>query len=366
MAKSESREALRARINAHPILSLAPEARADAQREKTELTRLLLQYYWNGGLGSAHVGDNEPTDAERHETAMRGYLNGDDRAGIGPLDGVAFAAALDGALRGVDPERGTFLAYFYKIYQTHLPGAASGTAYLHGTLSEPDRARVRAHKQVVRWLRARALRFADVDERLYRTIADDLGMDPELVEDVVHFVRSAAQPLSVDAPMSGEDPDSASFAATLADPEGERGYEMIDVLSRYVRVLEQVCDLDMREYPRLFLSNSTLAQAELSRDAETGRVRLAPGAEPVVRLMLECEDLFLRRIFLRSYLDFVLCAPPEPYRMRVILAAERSRKLNDATIALYKQVSKAAVSQQRTRFEKQLAAFRAHLQAQDA
>lgn len=366
MAKPESREQLRARINAHPILSLAPGARADAQREKTDLTMLLLQYYWNGGLGSAHVEDTEPTDAERHETAMRGYLNGDDRAGIGPLDGVAFAAALDGALRGLDPARGTFLAYFYKIYQTHLPGAASGTAYLHGTLSEPERARARAHKQVVKWLRRRSLRFSDVDERLYREIAADLGIAPELVEDVVCYVRSAAQPVSVDAPMRSGETQGATFAESLADPAGERGYEMIDVIARFARVLEQVCDLDAREYPRLFLSNATLGRVRVFRDDTDGRVRMDADAEPLARLMTESEPLFLHRIFIREYLEFVLCEPPEPYRMRVILFAERLRKLNDATIALYKQVSKAAVSQQRTRYEKQLAAFRAHLQAQDA
>lgn len=366
MAKEETRTRLREQINAHAVLQLTPEARIEAQREKSEFTMLLLQYYWNDRVPWLHAATEDDAGLQ-HERAMKRYLDDPDHgAKIGPFDAVAFSVALDSALRGVEPARGTFLAYFYRVYQTQIAPAASETAYLHDPLRESERARVRAHRQVVKWLRRRELCFSDVTEQLYRTIAADLGISRDEVEDVVFYVRNASQPVSLDVPVDAEDAGGRRLVELQADPAGERGYEMIETISRYVRVLEQVCDLDAREYPRMFLSNSVLEQVHVYRDETDRRLRMAPESEPVVRLLLEAEPLFMERVFLRGYLEFVLRSPPEPDCVRNIILAERLRKLNDVTIALYKGVSKAAVSQQRTRYEKQLAAFRAHLEAQEA
>lgn len=374
----ESKILLREQINAHPILELPPEEREHADSLKTELTYMLIRYFdWfkelngrsefppeddetenvqddeyssdDGGVQSAR--NERFTEDVAHERAMAAFLFAEDRAHKRlPFDSEAFGEALCSSLQNWSRDgSASFLTYFERVCRRQT--VKSGGKLVLG--QSAGQRMIESTKALAQFQRARGKSLSDLNEEQLELCARGFGMPRQSLESSCVYY-AILHPASLD---EQTDEDAPSMYEAMADPAAERMMLMQDEVAHFSGILESLLDLDEREYPRLFLSNSLLSALKQQDGEDRDHMEVA-------RLMLRIENLLMRRVFIRDYLEFILTQPPIPDSIRnVILAAPRLR-INDVAIALYKCVSKAAVSQQRKKYNQLLSAFYERLKQQ--
>lgn len=345
---SEEREALRQRINTHFLLRVPAEQRPLYTRQRLELTELLLEYKGFATLLRRDLGGSGSTA----EQSFWGYYQ-DRRTRTMAFDGLAFAQAAQTAIYGYSGEHGAaFLTYFDAVYERQLRGAAQEKSREERSLglAVPER-KNKLIRDLSRLLEQK-YHGAPPDrlpEDLCASLAAVLAVTADDVARLWALARAVrAEPLPLDSPMP--DGGAHTLAEAIPDPGTDDPQERLERSAWVSELLESFADLDKREYPRLFLTNDILRPLK----QPDGRTDTAAYG----RLLARYEAPLFAHVFWPGYLLFVLEHPPEPDCIRSVVLAHLCRPLQSQTIAAYKNVSKAAVSQQQAAYRRLLETYR--------
>lgn len=345
---SQERDELRQRINTHFLLSVPVEQRPRYTRQRLELTELLLEY-----KGFAALLQRDLANAEAGaEQAFWGYYQKRATRTMA-FDGLAFAQAAQTAIYRYSGERGaSFLTYFDTVYERQLRGAAQEKSREEQRLGLAVPARKNKLIRDLSRLLEQKYHGAPpnrLPEDLCAHLAAVLDITADEVARLWDLARAVrCEPLPLDSPL--QEGSDYTLAEAAADPDGADPQEKLERSAWVSELLEAFADLDKREYPRLFLTNDILRPLKQPDDRTD--------AAAYGRLLVRYEEALFAHVFWPGYLLFVLEQPPAPDSLRGIILAHLCRPLQSQTIAAYKNVSKAAVSQQQAAYRRLLETYR--------
>lgn len=341
-AESQQFERNKEEINRHPLLSLPREDREKDRRLYMEFYSLVLK-----NLGFLAVIERRAgAGRERNileEEELRWESSREKIAGTGfsYYDDLAFAEALKKAVNGYEQARSgdapaaSFLTYFNQIYAREVRKESS-------RLSKTVVNQTKSHdrqlmSKILVMLQKKYGEDYDIDnlpEQVIRSIAQTLEQEPEKLKELLAFYRDFRCPGSL-APEIGD--DGEEMESNLADSLAENPFEAVRYSELLLNIMEDICDVDDREYSRLFLTNTLLSGAK------------EDDAPDSCEFLLKNENFLLARVFVHGYLRFVMVLP-EQISARAIILAPLIRALLDATIAEYKGVGPTAVSNRRKQY----------------
>lgn len=322
-------EQLAQQINEHPALAAVRE-NCLQESERMDLAEKLMKYF-------RFEQQALKQDLVMYEQAM---LAG----GKGVFDGVAFMEAFTQSLKSYDPQRGTFLACFSFYYSRQCAKMKDEQHRITGrrSLSMGEK-KARQVKKLLTLLHKTGRYHADdLPRELYPRFAQMMQMNEENFRELITLI---IQEQMVDNASRWEDDDSVFFDHSEQQTDFGAKAELLapERLDELCALLEVLADIEQREYPRLFLTNLMVGLLKEETMKETDRILYA-------RAMADRQELLWHRIFIQNYLDFVYEPTPVPDCVRNLVVGRLCRKLQNATVAEYKQVSPSAVSQSAERF----------------
>lgn len=331
MTKEEKRE-LEEKIENHPIFALSEDERFDAVELRNKFAELMMEYM--GFLPDKQILDKQILDASEE---------GRPAAPIpGAFDGVAFMNAIKILLKQDHLKIVNVCSYFRTIYINKRKDLLKKEQAFR-----PSEEIMRNIREINKLCEASGRHIWDLSDQDIRRFAAALGTAPEKLSEQITLYRRT----QVVSP-TFEDKDGTEKTLEISDMTiySEFGPEELDLITY---ILDQVLETDQREYPRLFWNNALLRL--LKGDYMENTEDPLPKGEPaLLNLYREREKPLLTKVFVHNYLLFVLEQPPEPDTIDHIDEAGQEKAFIDATIAAYKQVTRPAVSRQRTRFNRML------------
>lgn len=331
-------EQLAQKINGHPALAAVREGRLQ-EGERMDLAELLMKYF-------RFEQQAVKQDLVTYERAM---LAG----GKGVFDGVAFMEAFDQSLKSYDPQRGSFLACFSFYYSRQRAKAQDEQYRITGrrSLSMGEKKARQVKKLLTLLHKTGRYQPDDLPRELYPRFAQMMEMSEENFRELIDLTIREQMADNT----SRQDEEGSALPDQLeqqVDPEALAELIAPERLDGLCALLEVMADLEQREYPRLFLTNLMVGLLKEETLRETDRILYA-------KAMVSREELLWHRIFIQNYLDFVYEPVPEPDCVKNLLIGRLCRKLQNATVAEYKQVSPSAVSQSAERFWNKLRSSKA-------
>lgn len=339
-------EALKQKINTHPLLSLPPQERLQQTRQRMELAELLLRYhnFEQQIEQTLQTPESEGSALYQSETSARSVYKNNKQARR-HFDGVAFMEAVVEALKWYDAGRGTaFTTYFYTLYQQRARRSNAGEIAIverqaFGPLKKQD---LQLLKQLNRLLLRRNLPYGPetLPDKLCAPLAEQMGITVKQLRGLLSAVRM----IRLVEPTRTEDGEEDAPEESVAAPGEENPVRRMEVIQELAGALDLLCENEQKEYPRLFMTNEVLRPLK-EPDPDTD------DPQTYGRVLLQWEELLFRAVFEQPYLCFVYEENPRPDSVRNLVAGRLRHPLRDASIAAYKQVRPSAVSNARKRFQ---------------
>lgn len=337
--ETPEQQALRRRIEEHPLLRLPAGERLSHTGERMDLVMMVMRLKkFEDKLqrrlqsaDSAMLQDEEELRAAR--TLRRESLPR-------KFDGETFTICIYKAIAGFDPARGgSFLAYFDRIYGNAMHASVNREdAIYHQERQSLSRREIRMLKEMQQLARSMGYDLKALPPRCARDLARSMGITEEALRDLLAKTSAAQRFVSMDVLPEEEEGSGRQYA----DPHSQDTQARLESLAEVLRAVQMFADLDCQEYPRLFFTNDVLRPM---KDSDP-----AVDPETYCRVLLRMQDQLWNRIFVQGYIRFAFLPPPEPDSLPHLLEARLGHPLQDASIAAYKQVSAAAVSYQRKRY----------------
>jgi len=327
VSNQSSSDALRTRINTHPILDLPAAERSDPNsRYYLELNQLLLQYFSYDRLLFED-------DMRRHEDRMMKSLSAKPGDRWRYFDTETYILTLNTALAYYDNTREgkkNFTNYFVELYGQKLPDIAWKQ---YGISAGADQLSHERHKQV-----KLVLSFIDkmqwdpqhLSEEMVQFLADEINaaegtnFNPKKIRKLLAD-RQRLKDVQYAKRIEQQLDEESDFTFDVADQNSRTGFLDLEEIDPICAIID-LMDPDEEEWPRLFLTHGLLKALKESDGSDHDEFLYA---------YRQREDKLLRHIMVTAYLQYVLITPPEPDSITNIDACALRHELIQKTIAKY-------------------------------
>lgn len=329
-----SKQELKTRIQNHEILTLAPEERQSNLKLRLSFCELVMSYRklderLESVLSPRYAGRSALAEIEARRFSRKS------------TDSLSFMRAFESALKNYRLEGGaSFLTYFETCYKRVNAETVQDEQPILG-----QKIVSRQNKLAKKLFKMLQMQWGDVSrapEEAIERSATAMGISVELCKELVNQRREYIN-FSVDVCLSEDDENSETLESVIADESVLSPEEVLLRTKGIVWMIEVLLDEDMKEYPRLFLTNSLLAPLKECKDNRSYKQQLQT-----------LEEQLWRCILYPNYCSFLFLEPPTVDTIERMDESDLEHPLINKTIALYKQVSEAAVSKNYTRFRKSM------------
>lgn len=324
-------------IDSHPIFKLPANERISSPQLMSVFTDLVMEYE---GLY-----EKLDFDQERYnEKILTGEGNPFGKKYDGLFDGVTWYKALLSSVSAYDPETGiSFMPFFRSNVNrsmseaTHLDSdIGAGNPHL---LKEQDL----MVRRVKRILKSRCLEPNMLTDEDKVSLAKQLNITPRRLDETLGYMGLGTMK-SLDERIGGD--DSEDTYLDIYSPESEDAYAYVDMKETLVdciiEIINAVTAEEIKESVRLFLTNDILSRIKGVEKKDVGKVNY-PGA--LKESLCRREETLYERVFIMAYLSFVYETPPDPATIELLYSMQLEYPIEDKTIRIYKNLSKARISQ---------------------
>ena len=362
----EQKEILRDRINGHASLKAEKIDRASDSEGRTDLCSLLLKYKGFSKQLSTDDFDLYPEDNNAYDGskdyvrtnndyyeqyALMNAMNSRKRRTM-HFNSIAFMAAFDSAYRTYSADKGaSFLTYFDRLYFAEL--TKEGRTQIEKNRLHDDRKIGDAVRKIMR-LQEDVLQEgipAKPSDTVLKLIMEKMSCSKDKAEEYYANARKARLETSY-LTIEGENGEIDDIPVTYDDEPEYLSAEKVPAAVSILNALSLFADTDMKEYPKLFATNSVLKPLkEYDSSGLYTKEEFSRDSREYYIVLTGYEQLLWRGVFVPEYLEYVFIQPPLPDSLKNIYEADEKMPLNDLAIAKFKNVSKPNISQQRRKYE---------------